>query len=279
MAFLDKLRRTLGGGEPEAARSTAAAAPAAVASAEGLVTQEDPAIDIDTDGVRELSLPRIYQEREASDHPGRVFNLRYAPYGASSSIIAAHGYAWQPGKAQPPQGAPNALGLAVQLDEQPAASLTVVFDSELGLAADARFLDRMSQLRLTHGRALVEITNFALSKAYKSRRAVAGLFHLLYLYSRQAKQMEMMVVQVKQRHVVFYENMLSFTLIDTRDGVALLGLSFEAMKRQIRAHAGTGTAQRHQDFGLYPFFFPAKDEPGLLYRLLEHLGAGAPDNH
>jgi hypothetical protein len=248
---------------------------AVVRVSDGLVTQEDPAIDIDNEGVRELSVPRAYQERPVSDKKNRVFELRYAAWGDRSAIVAAHGYAWQPGKPQPPLGAPNALGLAVELQQQPAASITVVFDSELGLAADSRFFDEMSNLRVTYGRSLVEITNFALSKEYKSRRAVAGLFHLIYLYSKQARQKEMMVVQAKQRHVVFYEKMLGFEVLAQQDSVVLLGLSFESMKRAIRQLAGTGKADRGQDLGLYPFFFPAKDEPGLLYRLLEHLGAGS----
>jgi hypothetical protein len=51
-------------------------------------------------------------------------------------------------------------------------------------------------------------------------------------------------------------------------------ISTDEMKRRIRDFGGNTAHADQQGAGIYPFFFRQKDEAGLLYRFLEHLGTG-----
>jgi len=130
----------------------------------------------------------------------------------------------------------------------------------------------VAALRAKHGRNICEITSFALSKARRSRRVIAGLLHVTYLYARQAKHMEGMLAITRSHHVGVYENMLGFKKIAEKNNQVLVFIPFDVMRMKVRQFGGKPDLEQ-SSAGIYKFFFPAKDEPGLLYRVLEHLAA------
>lgn len=222
--------------------------------------------------MRALTLPR-YAERPIKRKSSAAFQLRYSAYGEASSVVCAHSYAWHDERRMPTQGAPNALSFAIEYGSSPVASATIVFESvKSGLACESLFPREIAALRGAHGRGLCELTSFSLNKRRRSRRAIAGLLHLMFLYARQARQMTGMVVLTRTQHVGIYEELLGFQRLAEKNGTVLIFIPFDYMRARIRQYGG------HPDLnlnsaGLYRFFFQAKDEAGLLFRILDHLAA------
>ncbi len=216
---------------------------------------------------------RRYMEQAIKRKSEEPFQLRYRAFGEASNMMCSHTYAWHDDKRLPYQGSPNALSVAIEFDNAPIASATLVFDSsDCGLAAESVFAQEVEALRVQHGRNLCEITSFALSKARRSRRVIAGLLHVMFLYARQAKQMEGMLAVTRLHHVGIYENLLGFKRLAQRDNMVLVFIPFGVMRMRIRQFGGKPEIDQ-ESAGIYKFFFQAKDEAGLLYRVLEHLGA------
>jgi hypothetical protein len=224
------------------------------------------------DDLRFLTVKR-YLEQPIKRKSTEPFQLRYKAYGEASNMMCAHTYAWHNDKKLPYQGSPNALSVAIEFDNSPVASATLVFDgTDCGLAAESVFPQEIEELRSKHGHNLCEITSFALSKARRSRRVIAGLLHVMYLYARQAKQMEGMLAVTRLHHVGIYEGLLGFKRLAQRDNMVLVFIPFDVMRTRIRQFGGKPEIEQ-ESAGIYKFFFQAKDEPGLLYRVLEHLAA------
>lgn len=201
------------------------------------------------------------------------FQLRYQAYGESSNLLCAHSYAWH-GEPRPGGlSSPNALSMAIEFDSHPVAGATIVFHTNsAGLLAEKAFPQELKKLREQHGNRLCELTSFAISKVRKSRRTLAGLMHMIFLYARQARHMQGILVQTRPHHAGVFEKLLGFQVLATIDDVVLLFMPMEAMRQSIRKYGGQPDVDQEES-GLYKFFFQQKDEAGLLYRMLEHLAA------
>ena len=218
--------------------------------------------------VNEYSLKLI--ERRGN----HVFHLRYAAHGDFSNMVAAHGYAAPPGVRVRSSAGPNAMSMAIEYAGEAMCAVSLVFDGEAGLSADARFPEQMGALRARSGRMICEFTEISISRTNKARRVIGGMFHLSYLFARQARQAAEVIIQVRSEHAKFFEKMFGFESLAEQDDVRLMHMGLDDMKRRIRQFGGNPEQAELPGAGLYPFFFKHKDEPGLLYRLLEHLGTG-----
>lgn len=201
------------------------------------------------------------------------FQLRYAPYGESSNVLCAHSYAWSAQSTPPSQGSPNALALAIEFEGHPAAAATVVFDTQdVSLSVKDKFAEQYKLKKEKHGDKLCELTSFAISKVKKSRRTLAGLMHMIFLYTRQSRHMQGMFVQTREHYAGVFEKMFGFEVSGKTENTVLLFIAMDAMRQNVRKYAGKSDIDQ-EEAGLYKFFFEAKDEAGLLFRMLEHLAA------
>lgn len=235
------------------------------------VPQMDPKLNW-----RQMSL-NGYKSESMPGRERRKFDLRYTAYGEVSSLYATHVIAKRQDKlrGKPSNTGSNAVTMEIDFSSEKAASLMLINDSNKGFASESSFSAEIDQLRRTHQGRIGELSAFEISRDNKSRRAVGALFHVLYLYARQARQMNYIFVRTKPLRIFFYEEMLGFSVISVRDQEVLMGIELSMMKREIRNWGG-----RHKDaeieaapFKMYPFFFPPQDEAGLLFRVLEHLGS------
>lgn len=221
---------------------------------------------------------KTYTEQHIKRKSSVPFQMRYSAYGEASNMMCAHAYAWHDANRIPFQGSPNAASFGIEFENSPVAMASLVFDSsDSGLSAEKFFPEEIDKLRFKHGHNLCEITSFAISKARKSRKTLAALLHLMFLYARQAKQMEGLIAQTRAHHVSVYSELLGFRKIAEKDGVVLVFIPLDLMRLKIRKFGGQNLLEK-DEAGLYKFFFASKDEPGLLFRLLEHLAASGTRN-
>lgn len=214
-----------------------------------------------------------YETQTSAPQERHKFDLRYTAYGEVSCLYATHVSLHRPGADDAPF--PNAVAMDIDFENQRAASVTLVNDGLGGFSSEDTFPEEIASMRAKHHGRIGELSAFEISRDNKSRRAIGALFHVLYLYARQARQMTCIFVRTDTVRVPFYEQMLGFKKLAVQGDVVLLAIELNLMKLQIRTWGGQHkepTAEK-APYKLYPFFFPPQDEAGLLFRVLEHLGS------
>jgi hypothetical protein len=145
-------------------------------------------------------------------------------------------------------------------------------DSPDGLLADDLFLQEIDELR-ARGRRVGEFTKLAVSHVVQSKRVLASLFHTAYIWAHRLMGFDDIVIEVNPRHVRYYQRALGFTVMGPErlnrrvDAPAvLLRLDLAHARRQIDRYGGRPElgAGLHS---LYPNFFSAKEEAGIVGRL------------
>lgn len=206
----------------------------------------------------------------------RMFGIRLADTeqgrSAASMLIsrmyASRGYQ----VSSPLMYGPNRITLAAAVDEEVMGTITLGIDSSMGVLADEIFKDQIDTWR-EKGARVCEITKLAIDPQLRSKRALAALFHTLFIYARYLYGCTDMFIEVNPRHRRFYESMLGFTRLgalrhNTRvDAPAyLLHLCLEKAAKHIDMHSGTSD-NPDKDRSLYPYFFSKKEEQGIAHRL------------
>ena len=100
------------------------------------------------------------------------------------------------------------------------------------------------------------------------------MFHIAYMYARRIHGCTDLLIEVNPRHVRFYERMLGFKAFGPpapvppgrRAGGAALAASCEYAQEQIARYGGH-REMAGQVRSLYPFFFSAEEEDGIVGRL------------
>jgi hypothetical protein len=88
------------------------------------------------------------------------------------------------------------------------ASLTLVFDSPIGLPADELYKEEIDRVR-KDGRKICEIISFGINKSVKgSVKILAGLFYSVYLLAWRINNATDLVITVHARYENFYHNLL-----------------------------------------------------------------------
>lgn len=192
----------------------------------------------------------------------------------SSSMLINKMYSWR-GYATGMHDSepPNKITLVANMDDCTVGTMTLCFDSEIGLPADEIYADKLDELR-QQGRKLCEPTKLAIDSSVRSKRVFASLIHISYIYAYIIHRHTDYVIEVNPRHVAFYKKMLGFkdlgeericTRVDAP--AVLLRLELDHMAAQIRKFGGMmGRAASERSF--YPYFFTGKDEEGITNRLL-----------
>ena len=168
---------------------------------------------------------------------------------------------------------PNRFTLLAFHDDENIGTVTLGLDSEAGLSVDEMYQDKVDELR-TINRKVCEITRLAVDQSVRSKRVLASLFHLCFIYGRNIHGGTDFVIEVNPRHVLFYKKMLGFEQFGEEKicprvnaPAVLLRLELDHAERKITEFGGqmeTSTAEK----SLYPFFFSKKDELGITGRLL-----------
>ena len=154
-------------------------------------------------------------------------------------------------------------------------TLTVAFDSDTGLAADALYRAEIDAYR-NAGAKVCELTRLAVDPKDGSKEVLGALFHLAYIFGGLLRGATDVFIEVNPRHVSLYKRMLDFTqageckLCERVDAPAvLLHLEVSYVAEQIARYGGHhGRGKR----SLYPYFFSKQEEHGLARRIARLAG-------
>ena len=191
----------------------------------------------------------------------------------SASLLIQKMYSWRGYQASTVlEGQPNRITLVAVANEQSIGTLTLGFDSAIGLLVDDLYKDEIDTLR-SQRRKVCEFTKLAVDERIRSKRVLASLFHIAYVYARNIHRCQDIVIEINPRHVRFYERMLGFERLGEEKMCArvdapavLLRLDLEHAHSQITKFGGR-MEQATEEKSLYPYFFSQQDEDGITQRL------------
>jgi len=142
-------------------------------------------------------------------------------------------------------------------------TITLAADSDRGLAADGLFREEINAYRANPGAKACELTKLAFDATCESKRLLAALFHVVFIYGVWRHEGTDLFIEVNPRHRRFYEMMLGFKAIgDLRmnESVSapaqLMHLSVANIRSKIDEHAGSAKPSR----SLYPNFLSTLEE-------------------
>ena len=201
---------------------------------------------------------------------------------SASSLIhrmyATRGYV---SAALPDEPPPTRMTLVASDHDTTVATLSIGFDSPMGLHVDALFLPEVDTLRQA-GRQVCEFTSLAMDQLVRSRRVLASLFHVAYIHAHRVRGLDTLLIEVNPRHVLYYRRMLGFEVMASQRHSArvqapavLLGVNFSYIREQIERFGGSlGGAQGERS--MYPDFFSPSEEDSIVQRLMPAAHACAP---
>lgn len=167
---------------------------------------------------------------------------------------------------------PNVITLTADTNGSTVGTMTLCFDSEIGLPADETFHQELESLRVMN-RRLCEPSRLAIDRGTPTR-VFAALMHISYIYSHRMHCYDDYVIEVNPRHAMFYKRMLGFQDFGSERLCArvnapavLLRLECQYMADKIAQFGGLfENAAKERSF--YPFFFSSIDELGIHDRLV-----------
>lgn len=144
-------------------------------------------------------------------------------------------------------------------------TVTLVVDSEVGLAADKIFAEELNEFRETPGRKICELSRLAFDTGLPSKPLLAALFHIVFIYGYHHHRCTDLFIEVNPRHRRFYEAMLGFKALGAPRTNASVGapsqlmwLEISSIRRRIEAAAGN-PAPDAMARSLYALFFSRDD--------------------
>ncbi len=194
----------------------------------------------------------------------------------AASILINKMYSWRgygDGNLGTPASSPNRITLlASGPSDLPIGTISMGLDSSSGLCADVMYREELEALR-GQGKIICEYNRLAIDPEIKSKRVLASLFHIAYIYPYYLFGHTDGVLEVNPRHVRFYEKMMGFTQIGpertcprVNAPAVLLHTDFSYARDQIKKWGGLMENARHER-SLYPYFFNQADEAGIIGRL------------
>lgn len=171
------------------------------------------------------------------------------------------------------QTCPERITLATYKEEAVIGTITVGFDTGQGLLVDELYGAEVDSLR-QQGLRVCEFTKLAIDHKGASKRMIAGLFQVAYLYAIRIWGYTDIVIEVNPSHVPFYQRMLGFQplgdeRICPRVGAPALLLRLDAANygvQMIEKFAGHPELSR-QERSLYPYFMSPNEERAILARI------------
>jgi len=168
---------------------------------------------------------------------------------------------------------PESITLATYHGDDVIGTMTLGFDVGNGLLADELYKAEIDVLR-ARGSSVAEITKFALDTKMTSKRFLAAMFNVAYIYLCNLWSYTDLVIEVNPAHAPFYIRMLGFEVLGSERmcprvnaPAVLLWLNLIEKQKVMRAVAGHHELTK-QDRTLYPYFFPAQEEARITERLM-----------
>jgi len=215
--------------------------------------------------------PAMQEERMGE----KLFKLRFAQHDEvfnHASMLVQKRYAWRGFPKAHLKKYPNRITILSYQEERIVGTVTVGYDSEEGLMGDEIYKPEIDALR-AQGKRVGELSKLAIDENIGSKQLLASLIHIAYLYG-VIHECTDAIIEIVPRHKAFYERMLGFKQIGEERmnnrvhfPVLLMHLDLDYMRQKIEALGGKGKAAR--DRSLYPYFFSAHDQEGILARLLK----------
>lgn len=209
----------------------------------------------------------------------RLFKIRSADSsgqrGSASILInrmyGRRGYRSTP---LPEQQLPTRITLvASDHHEVTIGTITIGFDSPAGLHADDPFGAETDGLR-SAGRRICEFTKLAVDSVVRSKRVLASLFHVAYIFAYRTMGFDTLLIEVNPRHVRYYQRMLGFEPLGPQRlnrrvnaPAVLLSLDFSHAHDQIERYGGRPEYSLVER-SLYPYFFSIQEEASIVGRLM-----------
>ena len=216
-----------------------------------------------------------------ADFSQRLFKIRAADTAgrrSSASILINRRYAWRGYQTEP---LPLSVGELQDLDritlvasEQDATigTMSIGFDGTAGLLVEDLFPAEVLRLREA-GRRICEFTKLAVDSALGSKRVLASLFHVAYIYAYRVKRFDCLLIEVNPRHVKYYQKILGFKVMGparlnqrVNAPAVLLCLDFSHTEAQIGKFGGRPHLSASER-SLYPYSFSVDEEAGIVGRL------------
>ena len=229
--------------------------------------------------LRSMLLDEPASARQVEDEVSRrLYTIRAADsegHRSAAHILVNRMYAWRGYRSS--QGVqeihnPNRITLVASEHDETVGTITIGFDGSDGLTVDELFRGEVELLR--RNRALLcEFTKLAVDGAVRSKRVLASLFHVAFIYAHEVKGCDRILIEVNPRHVRYYERMLGFEVRSPERNnprvsapAVLLSLELSHARAQIDRFGGRPDLVRVER-SLYPYFFSAAEEAGIVQRL------------
>ena len=128
-----------------------------------------------------------------------------------------------------------------------------------------------------------EFTTLAMDHGVRSRRVLASLFNVAYIYAHRVMGCDTLLIEVNPRHVLYYERMLGFKVMapqrhSPRVGApaVLLGINFSYIREQGELFSGlSGLPGKGAERSLYPDWFSPLEEEAIFRRLTRSKASAA----
>ena len=212
-------------------------------------------------------------------HKGRiaahVAHTGYHHFGTDQLIKER--YEWRGYQSVAPHGNhPGRKAFLASSGSVPLGTISIVLDSEVGLAADGLYKTEIDQYR-QQGCRVCEMGKLAISLKENSHEVVATLFNIAYIYTRVLNQSSDTFIEVNPRHVNFYRRLLGFEVAAEERFCSrvsapaiLLRLDLAHAERQIeKLAAGNGAGGKTRSRSLYASFLPKQEESRVIERCHE----------
>lgn len=220
---------------------------------------------------------RFGADDDSDEAFSRQFKIRAADdrgRRSSASVLLGRMYATRGYQSTPlpERQQPSRITLIASEGDETIGTITVGFDSSSRLLVDELFGAEADALR-SAGHTLCEFTKLAMDSVVRSKRVLASLFHVAYLYSHRVMGLDSLLIEVNPRHVLYYERMLGFRVIgDAKHNprvnapAVLLCLDLHHAHSQIHRFGGKPEYSLVER-SLYPYFFSPVEEEGIVGRL------------
>jgi hypothetical protein len=204
---------------------------------------------------------RLAHDADRTREARFLVEKRYRDKGYQASAQSGH------------QACPERITLATYKGDEVIGTITVGFDTGTGLLVDELYKPEVDVLR-EQGLRVCEFTKLAIDHKGASKRMIASLFQVAYLYAVKIWGYTDIVIEVNPSHVPFYQRMLGFQPLGAericpRVGAPALLLRLDA------AGYGAGMIEKfgghpelsRQERSLYPYFMSPQEENAILARI------------
>lgn len=226
-----------------------------------------------------MLLDEIAPARQVEDDVSRrLYTIRAADsegHRSAARILVNRMYAWRgylSTKENEEARSRHKITLVASEHDETVGTITIGFDNSEGLLVDELFREEAEALR--QDRALLcEFTKLAVDGAVRSKRVLASLFHVAFIYAHKVRNCDRILIEVNPRHVRYYERMLGFEVkgqerLNPRVNApaVLMSLEMSHARKQIDRFGGRSDLIRVER-SLYPYFFSVAEEAGIIHRL------------